>query len=71
MRSLLFMSAALLALTACSPSNNVDITKENVANTATKATMQAQMNKWLEDEFNKSVEHYPEFLATRRIQRAF
>lgn len=68
MRKTLLISAAFLALSACSPSNKSEnsatATKSTTAESpAAPADMQAKMNEWLETEFEKGIRHYPQALA--------
>ena len=67
MRKILLTSAALLMITACSPTNT-----NNSSDTATlieqTVFVDAEMNAWLEDHFNKSIQQYPQFLAQLGIK---
>ena len=69
MRNLLLISAAIAALTACSPSTTSEAPKSTATPiSAAQDTIQAQMDVWLEDNFNESVKHYPQFLAQLGIK---
>lgn len=69
MRNLFLITSAVLALTACQPSETTNTSTSAPASSEATQDVNAQLDAWFETNFMEGVSRYPQFLAALGIKK--